>query len=86
MAFVYDGTYWRIQDSKLMERMYSAETNIKQTAKAIGLTASETATIANPNLAPLFSSSPYWPAQNSYWVSRENNTAGLFNFTDMGDG
>ena len=35
MAFTYDGTYWRIQDSNLMERVHTAETGIEQTANSI---------------------------------------------------
>ncbi len=41
MALTYDGTYWRIQDSNLMERMYSAETAITQNANAISLSATK---------------------------------------------
>lgn len=35
MALTYDGTYWRIQDSSLMERVHTAETSIEQTATSI---------------------------------------------------
>ena len=41
MALTYDGTYWRIQDSKLMERIYSAETSIEQNAQDISLRATK---------------------------------------------
>lgn len=39
IALTYDGTYWRIQDSDLMERVYSAKTAIEQNATNIALKA-----------------------------------------------
>ena len=41
IAFTYDGTYWRVQDSNLMERVYSAETRIDQNADQISLRATK---------------------------------------------
>lgn len=56
MSLKYDGSSWRIQDSNLMERMYSAETAIEQKANAIELRAvkKEAYQNAQPNLSPFF--------------------------------
>lgn len=69
LAFTYDGTYWRLQDSNLMERVYSAETAIEQNADAITLKASkeEAYQLAQPNLIPYFESHPINQSTNSYW-------------------
>lgn len=41
MSLTYDGTYWRIQDSNLMERVHIAETAIEQNAEDITLRATK---------------------------------------------
>lgn len=46
IAFTYDGTYWRIQDSNLMERVHTAETEIEQTANNVLIKATENDTTA----------------------------------------
>lgn len=40
LALTYDGTYWRVQDTNLMETVHKAETAIEQNAKEIALKAS----------------------------------------------
>ena len=69
-------------------KITSAETAIQQNASDITLRATKTEAYqtAQPNLSPMFGVPPYWPAENPYWVNRENTTVGLFNFTHMGDG
>jgi hypothetical protein len=42
MSFVYDGTYWRIQDSTELIRLNSAETSISQTAEELQSKATKT--------------------------------------------
>jgi len=42
MSFVYDGTYWRVQDSNTLIRLSSAETSIAQQADEIALRATKT--------------------------------------------
>ena len=49
MALTYDGTYWRIQDSNLIERMHSAETEINQTATSITSLAAMNDTYTKPD-------------------------------------
>ena len=41
MSLTYDGTYWRIQDSNLIERIHTAETAIEQNAQDITLKATK---------------------------------------------
>ena len=60
----------------LSSRVSQAETNISQTANAIGLTASGSATIANPNLSPFFENTPYRTTtgyDGSYWKPTSDN-------------
>lgn len=49
MALTYDGTYWRIQDSNLIERIHTAETEINQTATSITSLASMQDTYTKPD-------------------------------------
>ena len=49
MALTYDGTYWRIQDSNLIERMHNAETEINQTATSITSLAAMNDTYTDPD-------------------------------------
>ena len=42
LLFVYDGTYWRLQDSGSIKRLATAETKIDQNAEAITLRATKT--------------------------------------------
>ena len=42
LLFVYDGTYWRLQDSGSIKRLVTAETKIDQNATAITLRATKT--------------------------------------------
>lgn len=74
LAFTYDGTYWRLQDSDLMKRIYSAETAIEQNANDIVLKASkeEAYQFAQPNLVPYFESQPI-STTNSYWTFLTNS-------------
>lgn len=68
----------------ISSRVSTAETSINQTADAIGLTATGTATIANPNLSPYYSSIPLNTAENEYW--RFVSIASGCTITSMGDG
>ena len=49
MSFVYDGSYWRIQDSTELTRIKTAETSITQTATSIESLASNTTTYTKPD-------------------------------------
>ena len=85
LAFTYDGTYWRMQDT-LAQRVTTNKTAIEQNASDILLRATKTeaAQMAQPNLSPYFSSSPYDRTANSYWYGMGVNSN--YTFTDMGDG
>ena len=74
MAFVYDGTNWRVQDSTVMAKIKSAETQISQNAEAISLRATkeEAAQMAQPNLSPYFSHTPY--SVDDYWAAWINDS------------
>ena len=80
------GLSFTIDKLKLVEsissRVSSAETAIEQTADAIGLSASGTTTIANPNLSPFFEFTPFGTSGSSYWTN--NFTTGAF--TALEDG
>ena len=75
-------TDWTAAPEDIEGRVTQAETSISQTANAIGLTASGSTTIANPNLTPWFSSMPLSSSSNEYWHYVSN----LGVVTDMGDG
>ena len=49
VAFTYDGSSWRVQDSNLMERVHTAETEINQTATSITSLASMQDTYTKPD-------------------------------------
>ena len=49
MSFVYDGTYWRIQDSTELIRLSSAESSITQTANSIVSLVANTDTYTKPD-------------------------------------
>ena len=77
MAFTYDGTYWRLQDT-LPQRVSTAETAIEQNATAISLRATKTEAYqsAQPNLSPFFESTPYRTAttyDGGYWQKTSDN-------------
>lgn len=82
MAFVYDGTNWRVQDSTVMANIKNAETQISQNAEAISLRATkeEAAQMAQPNLAPFFSM-PMDESSDDYW-----NLLSTSRFTQLTDG
>ena len=83
-TFTYNGTNWLMQDGTASVRMNSAETSISNNADAIILRATKTEAyqLAQPNLSPWFSYSPY--KINDYWTTGSFNS--LFTYTDMGDG
>lgn len=59
LAFTYDGTYWRMQDT-LAQRVTTNKTAIEQNARDIILRATkeEASQMAQPNLSPWFSLTP----------------------------
>lgn len=68
------------------EQVTTLNTAIEQNASDILLRATKTeaAQMAQPNLSPYFSSSPYNRTDNSYWYAMGVNSN--YTFTDMGDG
>ena len=75
----------------ISSRVSTAETSINQTANAIGLTATGTATIANPNLTPFFeshNSDGTYPngGVGGYWQTSSDKAYNRSVFTALGEG